>query len=147
MLRNVWAVSAGIVLSVLLMALAGAVELRFTDAGAAALTLAEKGRGAHLAQETPDRVFEFLRQSRLRNRALYRPLIAAAVALLVALLGRGWPRSMSTLALIPFLVMTGQQESWGWACVALCGLYLALALAVATATGRLKARLVHRAQA
>ncbi len=137
MTKNVLAVAAGIATTVLLAGAVGYFELHFTETRQVVGAVGNRPSSG-FSDEVADNVFRGLERSLLRSRALYRPLIAMAVGVVVALLAGRGTRLTAAVAMVPFLVIVGDQESWHWIAVPLAVIYLVLGLAAASVVSRMR---------
>ena len=137
MRRNAVAVVLGVVLTILLFALVGYIELHFTAYGSAVSSMAEKGKDGKLVRRDLERFFALQEGSLLRSRWVYRPLIALCVGLVVGFVARGALRLSALIAITPFLILVWEREGWSLVGMMYLPVYLALALASAEITVRL----------
>jgi hypothetical protein len=127
MLRDILVVILAVVLSALLFSLAGFIEVRFTDLGAAAVEMGAKGKDG--VPREPERVFPLLEAFQVRSRFLYRPAIAILVGSFVGLFAQRARRRLTIIALLPLVTLAWDQESWDAIGIGLSLLYLGIGLA------------------
>jgi hypothetical protein len=123
-----------VAVSMLLLALQGSIEANLTQLGVVTREIAEAGRNAESVRSDPTGIFQSLKASQLRSRFLYRPAVALCVGLVVGFLGRGAPRRVAVLAMLPFLALICDNEGWDVIGIPLSVFYLGLALTVVQLT-------------